>query len=81
MQSTTVAFPDYTKAPEILRLELLGGIYSRIAAKTGKSRGHIRRVARGERKSAQIQAAIAKEMARIERKVQRAAMRQNGVAA
>jgi hypothetical protein len=69
MQSTTVAFPDYMKAPEILRLELLSGIYTRIARKTGNSRGHVRRVALGERKSARIQVALSKEFERIDRKV------------
>jgi hypothetical protein len=69
MQSTTVAFPDYMKAPAILRLELLSGIYSRVARKTGKSRGHVRRVALGQRKSARVQSALSREFERIDRKV------------
>lgn len=69
--SNSGAAPDYTRTPESLRVELMGGIYSRVARETGTTRGHVRRVVRGERRSPLIQAAFRREIARIERAVSR----------
>ena len=43
------------------------GLYSRVARKLGVDRSYVSRVARGERRSEDIEAALATELKRIER--------------
>ena len=50
-----------------LKCELYRGLHTRIARRLGLSRSFVWRVANGVRSSPQVQAAIAKELARIQR--------------
>jgi len=49
------------------RLRLYCGIYSRVARKLGTDPSYVSRVARGERRSEKVEAALLKEMQRIEK--------------
>ncbi len=49
------------------RYQLYRGLYSRVARKLGVDRSYVSRVARGERSSPEIEAALAAEVKRIER--------------
>lgn len=66
-------FPSTKRmTPELYRARLLRGIYSRVARKLdlkSNGRSHVSRVAAGERKSPRVEAALAQELATIERKV------------
>lgn len=56
-----------TKLNEFKRYQLYRGLYSRVARKLGVDRSYVSRVARGERHSAEIEAALQAEIKRIER--------------
>lgn len=56
-----------TKLTEFKRYQLYRGLYSRVARKLGVDRSYVSRVARGERHSAEIEAALQAEIKRIER--------------
>jgi transcriptional regulator with XRE-family HTH domain len=58
---------DNIKNPKLNRLSLYRGIYSRIAKQLGIDPSYVSRVARGERQSAKVEAALLKEMRRIEK--------------
>jgi transcriptional regulator with XRE-family HTH domain len=49
------------------RYQLYRGLYSRVARKLGVDRSYVSRVARGERSSPAIEAALQAEIKRIER--------------
>jgi transcriptional regulator with XRE-family HTH domain len=49
------------------RYQLYRGLYSRVARKLGVDRSYVSRVARGERKSPEIEAALQAELRRIEK--------------
>ena len=53
----------------IFRMQLLAGLYSRVASQLGVERSHVRRVALGERSSARVRTALEQEMKRIDRKI------------
>jgi transcriptional regulator with XRE-family HTH domain len=55
------------KQPNFKRYQLYRGLYSRVARKLGVDRSYVSRVARGERSSPEIEAALAAEVKRIER--------------
>lgn len=71
----TVAATDYmTKSPEIYRIELMRGLYTRVAKKLGlgpSGRSHVSRVAKGERSSPRVEAALRAETKRICNRVQK----------
>ncbi len=56
-----------TKPTNFKRYQLYRGLYSRVAQKLGVDRSYVSRVARGERKSPEIEAALQAEIKRIER--------------
>jgi transcriptional regulator with XRE-family HTH domain len=58
---------DNSKNPKLNRLSLYRGIYSRVARQLGIDPSYVSRVARGERQSAKIEAALMKEIRRIEK--------------
>jgi transcriptional regulator with XRE-family HTH domain len=58
---------DITKNPKLNRLSLYRGIYSRVARQLGIDPSYVSRVARGERKSEKVEAALLKEIRRIEK--------------
>ena len=58
---------DNIKNPKLNRLSLYRGIYSRIAKQLGIDPSYVSRVARGELQSAKVEAALLKEMRRIEK--------------
>jgi len=58
---------DNIKNPKLNRLSLYRGIYSRIAKELGIDPSYVSRVARGERQSAKVEAALLKEIRRIEK--------------
>ena len=51
------------------RHSLYRGVYSRVARQLGVDRSFVSRVANGQRSSARVEAALRKEIARIERLV------------
>jgi len=55
------------KQSDFKRYQLYRGLYSRVARKLGVDRSYVSRVARGERRSQEIEAALAAELKRIER--------------
>jgi len=59
--------PDNTKNLKLNRLSLYRGIYSRVARQLGIDPSYVSRVARGERQSAKVEAALLKEIRRIEK--------------
>jgi hypothetical protein len=58
---------DNNKDSKLNRLSLYRGIYSRVARKLGTDPSYVSRVARGERRSEKVEAALLKEMQRIEK--------------
>jgi hypothetical protein len=63
--STKRARPKNTTA--LRRAFLYRGIFTRVAQRLRKSRGHVRRVAAGERKSRAVLDALMEEILRIEK--------------
>lgn len=59
---------DHTKNLKLNRLSLYRGIYSRVARQLNIDPSYVSRVARGERQSAKVEAALLKEMQRIEKR-------------
>ena len=55
------------KNTKLNRLSLYRGIYSRVAKELGIDPSYVSRVARGERQSAKVEAALLKEIRRIEK--------------
>ena len=55
------------KQPQLKRYQLYRGLYSRVALKLGVDRSYVSRVARGERRSPEIESALQVELKRIER--------------
>ena len=55
------------KQSQFKRYQLYRGLYSRVARKLGVDRSYVSRVARGERRSKDIEAALTSELKRIER--------------
>jgi hypothetical protein len=58
---------DHTKNLRLNRLSLYRGIYSRVARQLDIDPSYVSRVARGERTSTKVEAALLKEMQRIEK--------------
>jgi len=58
---------DNIKERAFERYRLYHGLYSRVARKLGVDRSYVSRVARGERRSRRIEAALEAEIKRIER--------------
>ena len=58
---------NINKESQFKRYQLYRGLYSRVARKLGVDRSYVSRVARGERKSKEIEAALAQELKKIER--------------
>ena len=58
---------DNIKNPKLNRLSLYRGIYSRVARQLAIDPSYVSRVARGERQSAKVEAALLKEIRRIEK--------------
>lgn len=52
---------------ELNRHQLYRGIYSRVAKQLGIDRSYVSRVASGERSSEKVEAALKRELARIEK--------------
>jgi transcriptional regulator with XRE-family HTH domain len=55
------------KQKQLKRYQLYRGLYSRVAQKLGVDRSYVSRVARGERRSQEVEAALQAELKRIER--------------
>ena len=58
-----------------LRYELYRGLHSRVAKRLGVSRSYVWRVANGERTSAEVEAALEKELARVQKQSEKALAR------
>ena len=58
---------NHNRQSDLKRYQLYRGLYSRVARKLGVDRSYVSRVARGERRSKEIEAALAQELKRIER--------------
>ena len=58
---------NHTRERVLERYRLYHGLYSRVARKLGVDRSYVSRVARGERRSPRIEAALEAEIKRIER--------------
>jgi hypothetical protein len=58
---------DNIKNPKLNRLIQYRGIYSRVARELGIDPSYVSRVVRGERQSAKVEAALLKEIRRIEK--------------
>ena len=58
---------DNNKDSKLNRLSLYRGIYSRVARQLEVDPSYVSRVARGERRSAKVEAALLKEIRRIEK--------------
>ena len=58
---------NHNKQSQFKRYQLYRGLYSRVARKLGVDRSYVSRVARGERASKEIEAALNIELKRIER--------------
>jgi len=56
-----------SKEAELRRYRLYRGLYSRVARGLGVDRSYVSRVARGERSSPEVEAALRAELKRIER--------------
>ena len=56
-----------SKQSDFKRYQLYRGLYSRVARKLGVDRSYVSRVARGQRRSQEIEAALKSELRRIER--------------
>jgi hypothetical protein len=59
--------PDITKTTELKRYSLYRGLYARVAREVGVDRSYVSRVARGERRSEEIEQALRSELRRIQR--------------
>ena len=59
--------PDITKTTELKRYSLYRGLYARVAREVGVDRSYVSRVARGERRSEEIEQALRSEFRRIQR--------------
>ncbi len=57
----------HSKQTELKRYHLYRGLYARVARQLGVDRSYVSRVARGERKSPAVEAALSAEVKRIER--------------
>lgn len=53
--------------PVLVRHALYRGVYSRVARQLGIDRSYVSRVASGQRRSARVEAALLKEIRRIEK--------------
>ena len=58
---------DNIKNTKLNRLSLYRGIYSRVARELGIDPSYVSRIARGERQSTKVEAALLKEIRRIEK--------------
>jgi len=58
---------DNNKNPKLNRLSLYRGIDSRVAKELGIDPSYVSRIALGERQSAKVEAALLKEIRRIEK--------------
>jgi hypothetical protein len=58
---------NHNKQKQLKRYQLYRGLYSRVARKLKVDRSYVSRVARGERQSEEVQAALQTELKRIER--------------
>lgn len=58
---------DNSKDSKLNRLSLYRGIYSRVARQLEIDPSYVSRVARGERRSTKVEAALLKEIRRIEK--------------
>jgi hypothetical protein len=58
---------DTSINPVLIRHSLYRGIYSRVARQLGIDRSYVSRVASGQRRSAKVEAALLKEIKRIEK--------------
>ena len=56
---------DITKTTELKRYSLYRGLYALVARRLGVDRSYVSRVARGERRSPQIEKALRSELRRI----------------
>ncbi len=56
-----------SKDSSLKRYRLYRGLYARVARQLGVDRSYVSRVARGERRSPRIEAALKTELRRIER--------------
>lgn len=65
--SSLVTTHHSKNAKRVDRYKLYRGLYSRVARKLGVDRSYVSRVARGERRSSEIEAALKAELKRIER--------------
>ena len=57
----------HSKELSFKRYSLYRGLYSRVARQLGVDRSYVSRVARGERRSKKVEAALRAELKRIER--------------
>ena len=57
---------DHNKHPALKRYRLYRGLYARVARRLGVDRSYVSRVARGERRSQRVEAALRNELRRIE---------------
>jgi len=57
----------HNKQPALTRYRLYRGLYARVARRLGVDRSYVSRVARGQRTSPKVEAALDAELKRIER--------------
>lgn len=57
----------HNKQPALRRYRLYRGLYARVARRLGVDRSYVSRVARGQRTSPKVEAALDAELKRIER--------------
>lgn len=57
----------HSKQPELARYRLYRGLYARVARQLQVDRSYVSRVARGERRSPRVEAALRAELKKIER--------------
>ncbi len=57
----------HSKESGLTRYRLYRGLYARVARRVGVDRSYVSRVARGERQSPEVEAALQAELKRIER--------------
>jgi hypothetical protein len=62
---------NISPAPELKRALAHVGLFSRVAEKVGITPSHVLRVAKGERQSKRVVAAVVSEVRRIERDIAR----------
>jgi hypothetical protein len=71
LQHLVILMPPVQKAAKLQKLrryiELLCGMYSRIARRLGVDRTYVSKVARGERRSPDIEDALVQDFERIQR--------------